>query len=250
MTINQLIDDYYDWLKQQTKIIQQGEYHEITTPYLDFFNDAIQVYVKIDDDSILITDDGYTLSNLETVGVQLNQTRMKTIQGICNNFGVSISGDILLIKGFKTKFSSILHFFIQCILKIDDMNLTSTGRSISYFLSDVTDFFDQNDIFYIDNPIFLGRSGLSHSYDFSFQRTKTKPERLCRVINNVNRANLDNILFSWNDTKPSRKDNSELVVIYNDRNKIQKGMLEAFKNYGVKTVSWHELPNEKGYFLN
>ena len=130
------------------------------------------------------------------------------------------------------------------------MNLTSTGRSISYFLSDVTDFFDQNDIFYIDNPIFLGRSGLSHSYDFSFQRTKTKPERLCRVINNVNRANLDNILFSWNDTKPSRKDNSELVVIYNDRNKIQKGMLEAFKNYGVKTVSWHELPNEKGYFLN
>ncbi len=248
MTIKNLINDYYDWLKKQTKIIEFGEYHEITTPYIDFFNDAIQVYVKNDNDKIVITDDGYTLSNLEAAGIQLNSNRMKTIQHICNNFGISIFSDNLSVNCNKSNFSSTLHLFIQCILKVDDMNYTSTGRSISYFLADVIDLFDKNDIFYTENPIFLGRSGLSHSYDFSFQRTKQKPERLCRVINNVTKSNLNSVMFSWQDTKPSRKNDSQLIVIYNNKNKIQKGVLEAFKNYDIQTVPWSTLEQSLNLF--
>lgn len=250
MPINKLVSDYYDWLKLQTKIIEHGDYHEITTPYLDFFNDSIQVYARIDETSVFLTDDGYTLTNLETAGVQLNSSRMKTIKEICLNFGIIIEGKVLCVKGSKDKFSNLLHYFIQCILKVDDMNVTATGRNISYFLSDVTDYFNQNDIFYTENPMFLGKSGLSHSYDFAFQRSKTKPERLCRVLNNASKTNMQNTIFSWQDTQPSRKDDSELIIIYNDKNKIDNGVLEAFQNYDIKVIPWNEIDAHKQMFYN
>lgn len=241
--IQDLVYGYYDWLKSQTKIVEYGEYHEITTPFFDFYNDAIQVYAKIENENILITDDNYTLSNLDSAGVQLNPNRMKTIEKLCQNYGVQLRNNTLFIRGNKKDFSNMLHYFIQCILKVDDMNLTSSGRSISYFLSDVIDFFDQNDIYYTENPIFIGKSGLSHSYDFSFQRTKEKPERLCRILNNASKANMQSTIFSWEDTKPSRKIDSEFIIIYNDKNKVESGVLAAFENYDIKSLPWTKKEN-------
>ena len=49
MEIKQLIDDYIHWLKK--------EYYEITTPFLNSANDFIQIYVRIDKDTIFFTDD-------------------------------------------------------------------------------------------------------------------------------------------------------------------------------------------------
>ena len=52
---------------------------------------------------------------------------------------------------------------------------------------------------------------------------------------------MSNILFSWNDIKPVRKPDSQLIVILNDKNSIGKGVKDAFVNYGAKVIPWSEI---------
>ena len=92
----------------------------------------------------------------------------------------------------------------------------------------------------LKNVQFTGLSGFSHNYDFLLQRSKTKPERLCQAVNNPNKSSMGNILFAWNDTKPARRTDSQLIVILNDQNAIAKGIEDAFLNYDAKVVRWSE----------
>ena len=126
------------------------------------------------------------------------------------------------------------------MLRIDDMFYSSKSKNSSFFLDDVQNFFSENEIYYSDNVQFTGISGFSHNYDFLLQRSKTKPERLCQAVNNPNKSNMGNILFAWNDTKPSRRNESKLIVILNDQNGISKGIEDAFVNYEAKVIRWSE----------
>ena len=51
---------------------------------------------------------------------------------------------------------------------------------------------------------------------------------------------MSNILFAWHDTKPARRNDSQLIVILNDQNNIVKGVEEAFSNYEVNVIRWSE----------
>lgn len=54
MEIKQLIDNYIHWLKKEITFEKIGEYYEITTPFLNSANDFIQIYVRIDKDTIFL----------------------------------------------------------------------------------------------------------------------------------------------------------------------------------------------------
>ena len=97
-----------------------------------------------------------------------------------------------------------------------------------FFLDDLQAFFDEKEIYYSDNVQFTGISGLSHNYDFLLQRSRTKPERLCQAVNRLDRSKMSNILFAWYDTKPARKSDSQLIVIFNDHNSVSKKWKMAF----------------------
>ena len=117
--------------------------------------------------------------------------------------------------------------------------MLSRTRVTSIFLDDVMDFFEQKEIYPVENVQFAGISGFYHNYDFVLQKTKNNPERMCLAVNNANKATIGNIIFSWNDTKPSRKNgNSQLIVLMNDHNAIGKGAEDAFESYGIKGIRW------------
>lgn len=66
MEIKQLIDDYIHWLKKEITFEKIGEYYEITTPFLNSANDFIQIYVRIDKDTIFFTYDMYMVTRNKT----------------------------------------------------------------------------------------------------------------------------------------------------------------------------------------
>lgn len=59
-------------------------------------------------------------------------------------------------------------------------------------------------------------------------------------MNNPTKNNMGNILFAWSDTRPARREDSQLVVLLNDKNSIANGVEEAFYNYDAKVVKWSE----------
>ena len=127
---------------------------------------------------------------------------------------------------------------MQVMLNVDDMFMLSQNKIASIFLDDIKSFFNQKEIFYSEDVSFIGKSGFVYSYDYLIQRTKEKPERLCKAINNPNRQNFQNTIFMWNDTKETRKLDSQLIVFLNDENKIDPSVIEGFKNYEVNVIPW------------
>lgn len=238
MDIQKLITEYAEWLKREITFEKIGEYYEITTPYLDNANDYLQIYVRQEGNEIYFTDDAYTINNLKMNGVLFKGPRKERLNRILSQYGIDLKGDELVAKVPVHAFPQKKHMFVQAMLRVDDMFALSRARVASYFLDDVQTYFDQQDIFYSDNVQFVGKSGFSHNYDFLLQRSKNKPERLCQAVNNPNKSNMGNIIFKWNDTKPSRKEDSQLIVLLNDDNNIARGVEEAFKNYDVKVVRW------------
>ena len=240
MDIQKMIDDYAHWLKSEITFERIGEYYEITTPFLDSANDYLQIYVRQDDDNLLFTDDSATINNLKMCGFQFTATRKAHLNRILSQYGVKLSGDELTIKATPRDFPQKKHLLLQCMLRVDDMFAMSKSKVASLFLDDIQEFFDQRDIFYSDNVQFTGTSGFAHSYDFLLQRTRNKPERLCQAVNIPNKTSMSNILFSWSDTKPVRKQDSKLVVILNDSNSIAHGIEDAFINYNAHVIRWSE----------
>lgn len=244
MDIQALIDEYTSWLKSEIKFERFGEYYEITTPFLDSENDGLQIYVRQKGDNIEFTDDCATIQKLKVNGFQMNKPRREFLMRLLYQYNVKLEGDELQSKAPLGRFAQQKHLFLQAMLRVDDMFILSRQKSTSIFLDDVQNFFEQNDIFCSENVQFTGTSGFTHNYDFLIQRTREKPERLCQTVNNANKPTMGNILFSWNDTKPSRRQESELIVILNDRNSIAHGVEDAFETYGTKVIRWSERLSE------
>ena len=240
MDIQKLIDDYTKWLRMEIKSEKVGEYYEISTPFLDNGNDHVQFYVRLEGEKIYFTDDGFTLNQLMMNGFQLSSTRKKTLDNVLKQYCVELVGESIVSTADVRNFPQKKHMYIQAIMKVDDLFMTMRGKTSSTFAEEIQEFFAEKDIFYSDNVQFTGVSGFTHNYEFLLQRSKNKPERLCRIMNNPTKNNMGNILFAWSDTRPARREDSQLVVLLNDKNSIANGVEEAFYNYDAKVVKWSE----------
>ena len=233
---------YINWLEHEISVNKIGEYLEITSPFLDRYNDYLQVYAKLEaDDEIILTDDAYIINNLQMSGVDINSSKRKQVlESFLNKYNVKLEEDALVTRSGIEDFPQKILFLMQAMLNIDDMFMLSQNKVASIFLEDVTEFLDSRDIFYSKDVSFVGKSGFIYSYEYLLQRTKEKPERLCKVINNPNKQNFQNTIFMWNDTKETRDNNSQLIVFLNDENKIDASVIEGFRNYNVNTIPWSE----------
>ena len=76
----QIKEKYVNWLEDEISVNKIGQFLEITSPFLDRYNDYLQVYAKIENDNeILITDDSYTISNLKMSGIDINSAKRKQL---------------------------------------------------------------------------------------------------------------------------------------------------------------------------
>lgn len=248
MIINEIINNYYDWLKSETTInMHENGYYEITAPFVDNSNDYISIYFKKNDNEITLTDDGYYLSMIEAYGVNIEGNRLKTIEMICKSNGIKLVGNELMTKfslsNDKNIYQNNLHKMIQTILRVDDMILNTKSRVKSYFYDDVINFLDENEIGYSPDIAIIGKSGLINNYDFIFQKTKKHSERFGRVINNLTKQSMTTTLFMWSDTYGMRKSETELIIFANDDNKIDSEAKQGFENYGVRVIDWSQRNN-------
>lgn len=119
MNIQNMIKEYTDWLYNSFSAIQVGEFYELTTPYLDRYNDHLQLYVKQNPNgSYFLTDDGYIINNLKSAGVTFNRSpkRKETLDRIVRNFGVTLNGECLEIQ--LSPLTAPIYFVMPCMLNI------------------------------------------------------------------------------------------------------------------------------------
>ena len=152
---------YINWLEHEISVNKIGEYLEITSPFLDRYNDYLQVYAKLEvDDEIILTDDAYIINNLQMSGVDINSSKRKQVlESFLNKYNVKLEEDALVTRSGIEDFPQKILFLMQAMLNIDDMFMLSQNKVASIFLEDVTEFLDSRDIFYSKDVSFVGKSG-------------------------------------------------------------------------------------------
>ena len=125
--IEEKMDEYFKWLKQNYKYKQLDNSTEITTPFVNHLNDAIRIYLDfLPNKKIRLSDDGLTFNELELFGIDINtKTRRKLIESILNQFALRVEDEEIIADINNKEFAQAKHNMIQGILKIYDLTLTA-----------------------------------------------------------------------------------------------------------------------------
>ena len=240
--IAELVGRYQGWLRDRTILRQIREWTEITTPFLDRHNDCIQLYAKKDDGGYVLTDDGYTLNDLELSGCSLDSPKRKEIlQTTLNGFGVKLEDGILKVQATPDNFPLRKHNLVQAVLAVNDLFYLASPTVKSLFIEDVAQWLDLIDVRYIPRVKLPGASGFDHIFDFAVPKSRTRPERLLRAITNPNRDSAQSFAFAWLDTKETRPENAVAYAIINDNERqVPTTVTEALHAYSIQPISWSQ----------
>ncbi len=238
--IASLMDKYRDWLRDKTALRQVKDYVEITTPFLDRHNDYIQIYAKKENGGYLLTDDGYTIQDLQLSGCALDSPKRQNLLKVTlAGFGVQSRDETLAVKATPDNFALRKHNLLQAILAVNDLFYLAQPYVASVFLEDVTAWLELVGIRYTPNVKFTGKSGYDHLFDFAIPKSKKAPERILRAINNPTKDSAQSLAFSWIDTKDVRSQESKVYAILNDAERsLNPSIVDALKSYDVVPVPW------------
>ena len=240
--IQSLLDEYTRWLKDKTVLRQVDDWVEVTTPYLDRHNDALQLYVQRRNGGFLLSDDGYILSDLERSGCTLDSPkRQALLRTTLNGFGVRLENNRLELVATADNFAPKKHNLIQAMLAVNDLFALASPIVVSLFYEDVVAWLDLNDIRYTPRVKFTGKSGYDHLFDFVIPKSRQAPERLLRTINRPNADSAKAFVFSWLDTRDARPEDAQAIALLNDTEQSPAvGAVEALRSYAIEPVLWSE----------
>lgn len=241
--IENLLTEYRAWLKDKTTLRElNGNWVEITTPYLDRHNDALQIYARQQKEGYLLTDDSYTIHDLESSGCVLNTgKRQELLKMTVNGFGVKLNKEALEIQTSADNFPLRKHNLIQAILAVNDLFYLAKPMVESLFFEDVIAWLDVNEVRYTPKAKFTGTSGYDHLFDFVIPKSRQQPERMLQAINRPTRDSAEAFIYAWSDTRDVRSPDSRAYAFLNDGDQsISGGVLEAFRNYSIKPVIWSQ----------
>ncbi|MEW6077301.1 MAG: DUF1829 domain-containing protein [Thermodesulfobacteriota bacterium] len=238
--IQRLLDDYLAWLKNKTVLRQIDQWVEITTPYLDRHNDYIQIYARQHNGGYTLTDDGYTIRDLEQTGCKLDSAkRQALLKMTLNGFGVKLVDDRLEVQASSENFALRKHNIVQAILAVNDMFYLSMPMVSSLFYEDIVTWLDLHEVRYTPKVKFTGKTGYDHLFDFVIPKSRHQPERILQAINRPNRDTAQSVAFAWIDTKEVRSPESRAYAILNDtEQKIAPPVIDALRNYDVRPIPW------------
>ncbi len=235
-----LVNAYIEWLRERIKVEDIKGVCEITTPFLDRHNDHLQIYVKKSDGGLVLTDDGYTISDLRLSGCEFTtEKRRQMLHSILNGFGIRLIEDELIVEATLDNFPQKKHNLIQAILSINDLFVMAAPMVAGIFRGDVERYLSLNEIRFTPSVNFTGRSGFIHFFDFVILASKAKPERILRAINRPNRQNVTSLIFSWTDTKEVRAPDSTAYRVLNDLEQpINPDLISALRQYNITPLQW------------
>jgi hypothetical protein len=243
--VQRLLDDYLAWLRDKTSLREIGDSVEITTPYLDRHNDYIQIYASRVNGGFVLTDDSYTIEDLEQCGCRLESSkRQDLLRMTLNGFGIQLNNKALEVHASYDNFALRKHNLVQAILAVNDMFCLAMPMVASLFYEDVAAWLDHHEVRYIPKVKFTGTGGLDHLFDFVIPKSRQRPERILQTINRPNREMAEITAFAWIDTKEVRPVDSKAYALLNDSERpISPGIMDTLRSYDVQPIPWSKRDN-------
>lgn len=242
--LHSLLDDYWAWLQDETELrtVSNGEYVEITAPFLDRHNDYLQIYARRRNSGWELTDDGYTLLDLKASGCDFStEKRSQLLNLALKRLGVKRDGYALVVHAGDEEFAGKKHDLVQAMLAVDDLFHTATATVIGLFFEEVESWLKEHDVRFVEGVKFSGKSGYDYQFDFVIPGHNDVPERVLQAISRPDRSHVQRFLLAWEDTREVRPAGAQAVAVLNDvEQKVPTPSLDALANYKITPVLWSE----------
>lgn len=243
---------YDNWNKNQLQLEDHDDFILVTTPFLDLHHDLLQfVFIKRDKEEYRLSDDGFVLSQLEMLGIDIftSPKRRNFFDMTLRIFGVEhnrASGELSVSFKSLSDYPKKQNNLIQCLLRVSDMLLTARNTVMSIFAEEVSKYFRENNVFASEDIGYTGKTGNYQSFDFVIPSTNEKKERIIKAINNPRADNYKQPLLSFIDIQ-ELKPESQFIVLGNDMNQpISESFQSSLSNYNIEVLAWTERDNWVG----
>ncbi len=211
----------------------------MSTPFLGLYNDLLELFVKEEGDYIFLSDDGQTIWNAETTGLDMNSPEQKhLLEVILSKYRVSLSDEGVLDKQVeKDKFEQGKYSMLMTMFAINDM--TSQGSNI--FQKNVKKLMMGKRINAVPQMQIKGRSGIDFTFDYVVSRPYT--EFLVQAVGSLDTNNLASFILGVDEVKDYRRFVSDKdirgMIIVNDLEKtVNKELLQALIDRKLDYVLW------------
>ena len=236
-----LIDSYLAWLKEGFFVESGDGYTLISTPFLDPHNDEIQIFLEQNGETLRLTDDGYTISDLRSSGLEINtDKRVAHVEQILNCFGVRRENDELVVTATPRDFPQKKHNLIQAILAVHDLAVMGQTQVLQFFEEDVAAFLAERSVPFFRGLKLPGKSGFDHHFDFGLLAVRQRSEGVLQALNTLSRDQATSIAFAVNDVRLLRgRESFGAFALINDR-EVQPAeeFIDALRAYGIKSFFW------------
>lgn len=242
------VDKYYDRLKQNTiiQVDNNSGWGVITMPFTGLFNDNIEIYAKKVGNNVILSDDGATIANLQSVGVSFSTSKRRKdlLDSISRNYGIDISKDGELTKSVRdNQFSQGKHDILQAIMELSDLQNIASHNVSSLFKEDVKAYFRENRINVNPQIMLRGKSGINFTFDYMLSNFDS--ECLVQTFNVLDKPRLAQFLFGIDKVKDDRqkateKSLSAITIINDEDNKIKEEYASALTSRDFGLLRWSE----------
>jgi Domain of unknown function DUF1829/Domain of unknown function DUF1828 len=201
----------------------------------------LQIYARRENGGFVLTDDSYIIHDLESSGCKLDTEKRKDLLRMTlNGFGVNLNQDAIEVHATPDNFPLRKHNLVQAMLAVNDLFSLANPVVESLFYEDVVAWLDANDIRYTTNVKFTDISGYDQHFDFAIPKSKKQPERIVQAINRPTRDSALLFINAWSDTRQVRPSESRAYAILNDEQPLSGAVLEALRNYDIRSVVWSQ----------
>ncbi len=131
--------------------------------------------------------------------------------------------------------------FIQLLLRISDLGMTSRANTRGMFLDDVQKFFEsQKTKYYYTNSILVGETDQQYRIEYNFT-PELGVNKFTKLYNTLSKNNMEALIGIYTDTSEYLKSNyrtPSFNVLINDIENTSPQIIEGLKKHKIQVINF------------
>lgn len=241
------ISSFLEWLSSDLAALDLDGACEVTTPFLDRHNDHIQIYIREQNGSFVLSDEGNTVSDMLASGVDFQQqSRQELLKFVLDGYNVSLTDDELKLDATDANIGQRMNFLIQAIIGVNNTfsiptQFQSRDKREDQFKLDAIDFLTSRGFSHNSGTRVIGKTGYTHSMETITQRSNgnAATTHYFKSFNTPSKPSISKFLFDVQDIVGRKGSNGKSVAFLNDQEKpVRDDDIAALIEYDVIPACW------------
>ena len=249
--VQYLATHWIEDIKKASKFhIIDGDNIRFNTPFTDPFDDEINLMITISENGLYkITDQGYTIWNLETRGLNFKKgsVRYKNLELLLQRNHVNLGKDnSIYLTVPKESTPQGINLVLDTVMRVNDFIYSLKSNSVhSFFTEKINTFLKENKSkFSYDQGFSLdGDSGFSFKIDYLFRQTVRKSVAT-NLYTNLDKNRAIQLIGMWLDSENYRKKNFStdqnnlgMSIIIPNRNANNAEFIDKLNSRGIQAYT-------------